>query len=103
MFEAVVDRFLTKSPLTVMARLVLDRVCDPTWVDQVFLYIAADLRATYEGLAIAVPEAYWARYAEQSDRALAMLRAPSKSPARRGASSAWCARDRLPAFGGLFQ
>ncbi|HEU4407101.1 MAG TPA: transposase [Polyangiaceae bacterium] len=36
MFEAVVDRFLTKSPLTVMARLVLDRVCDPTWVEQLF-------------------------------------------------------------------
>jgi IS4 transposase len=34
-------------------------------------YIAADLRATYEGLAIAVPEAYWVRYAEQSDRTLA--------------------------------
>lgn len=34
-------------------------------------YIAADLRATYEGLAIAVPEAYWARYAGQSDEAFA--------------------------------
>jgi hypothetical protein len=33
--------------------------------------IAADLRATYEGLAIAVPAAYWARYAGQSNRALA--------------------------------
>lgn len=36
MIEAVVDRFLTKSPLTVMVRLVLDRACDPVWVDQVF-------------------------------------------------------------------
>ena len=36
MFDAVLDRFLAQSPLTVMARVVLDRVCDATWVDQVF-------------------------------------------------------------------
>ena len=36
MFDTVVDRFLAQSPLTVMARVVLDRLCDPTWVDALF-------------------------------------------------------------------
>jgi len=36
MFEAIVERFLAQSPLTVMARVVLERACDAAWVDAVF-------------------------------------------------------------------
>ncbi|RUO93333.1 hypothetical protein D7Y11_10305 [Corallococcus sp. AB018] len=36
MFEAIVEHFLTQSPLTVMARVVLERVCDAAWVDAAF-------------------------------------------------------------------
>ncbi|HET9450849.1 MAG TPA: transposase [Aggregicoccus sp.] len=36
MFDAVVERFLGRSPLTVMARLVLERACDAGWVDGLF-------------------------------------------------------------------
>ncbi|WP_163787574.1 hypothetical protein [Myxococcus vastator] len=36
MFDAIVKRFLAESPLTVMARLVLERACDAAWVDEAF-------------------------------------------------------------------
>jgi IS4 transposase len=36
MLDAVVERFLGQSPLTVMARLVLERACDAGWVDALF-------------------------------------------------------------------
>jgi hypothetical protein len=36
MLDAVVERFLGESPLTVMARLVLERACNPAWVDAIF-------------------------------------------------------------------
>jgi IS4 transposase len=36
MFESIVERFLAESPLTVMARVVLERACDAAWVDAAF-------------------------------------------------------------------
>ncbi|MCY1046881.1 IS4 family transposase [Corallococcus sp. bb12-1] len=36
MFESIVERFLAQSPLTVMARVVLERACDAAWVDAAF-------------------------------------------------------------------
>jgi Transposase DDE domain len=36
MLDAVVERFLKESPLTVMARLVIERACDGAWVDALF-------------------------------------------------------------------
>lgn len=36
MFDAVLQRFAEHTPLTVMARITLDRLLDPAWVDQVF-------------------------------------------------------------------
>lgn len=40
MLDAVVERFLGQSPLSVMARLVLERACDAAWVDALFEDVA---------------------------------------------------------------
>lgn len=34
--DAVVERFVEQSPITVMARLALRRVLDPVWLDALF-------------------------------------------------------------------
>ena len=36
MFDAVVERFVAQGPLTVMGQLVLERACEPSWVDAIF-------------------------------------------------------------------
>jgi len=36
MLDEIFERFATKSPITVMAHLGLDRVLDPRWLDEVF-------------------------------------------------------------------
>ena len=34
--DAVVERSIVKSPVTVMARLALQRALEPAWVDELF-------------------------------------------------------------------
>jgi len=36
MLDEIFERFAAKSPITVMAHLGLERVLDPSWLDEVF-------------------------------------------------------------------